>query len=279
MKFEIRLDEKLGNLNKLPAGYKKLVQYTLKQRTVYALGASENSEIEQLEGVKGDKLTQALNKAVSNVGNPISFFVIADDNGYKLYIPKWSDSESVKKTTEFILAVQEMPGSWKMDVGPLQPEFNIKGMGRGVTRLRDIVDFDSSKVYSLFIVFKDPTLADKKNDRYRARENNDPLAMSTLGWNKDKTNLMQALKDRLPEYKASKRDVKSINDYSVAEMLELIKQRSTINTSEHGIVSLSYMGSSIKLHRRVDGVIIASASTNDNQYGDLVLTKNGFIVV
>lgn len=284
MKFEIKINEALGNLNKLPAGYKRLVQYTLKNIDTSWIGASENSEIEMLENVTGDKLAATLRKAAASKEKKIGFFIVANDNGYKLYIPQ---VDKISATAEFYIAAQEMPPSYELNVGPGQPTFSItSGTGRNSSwkpiRLRDILSLEADVKYSLYVVYQDPVAVEKERKRNERDSNPDLLGIDGSGTSRS----MQRIKAALPTYKASKAETVDFSTLTVSGLYNLL--RSAPKTNEwsdairivvKGIDGMCDFYPDTKSGERItiDGVRVGQLR-NDNSTKSVYLTTKGFVL-
>lgn len=286
MKFTIKLDEALGNLNKLPDGYKRLVKYALKALNSRELRVSENSEIEMIENVTGSKLTQALNKAVDKVNTQIGFFIISDTNGYKLYVPDVYDGEKISKTSRFYLVSQEMPPSYKINVGPMKPQFSVdRGTGRHSSwkpyRLRDLLNLSDDQTYSLYVVYQDPTVVAKVDSR--AKVINDPLSKSHFSG--QQTQLMAGLRDKLPAYKASKSEVVDFGTITVSGLYDLI-ERAPKRDAWSGSVIIAVKGiDGVCEFRRAewfnmkrDGVYVGDLRAESGSDKSIYLTTTGFVL-
>jgi hypothetical protein len=284
---QIRLDEALGNLNKLPKGYKLLVQYALKTLNTRDLRVSENSEIEMIENVTGSKLTQALNKAVDKANTQIGFFIISDTNGYKLYVPEPSDGEKISKTSKFALDSQEMPPSYEINVGPMKPQFSANyGTGRHSSwkpyRLRDLVNLSDDQTYSLYVVYQDPTVLAKMDSRSKVI--NDPLSKSHFSV-KQQTQLMAGLRDKLPAYKASKFEVVDFDTITVSGLYDLIGRApkrdawsGTVNIRVKGIDGACEFRGAERFNMTRDGVFVGNLRVESGSDKSIYLTTTGFVL-
>lgn len=283
MKFKIEINEALGNLNKLPAGYKRLVQYTLKNIDTRWIGASENSEIEMLENVTGDKLAATLRKAAASKEKEIGFFIVANDNGYKLYIPQ---ADKISATAEFYIAAQEMPSSYELSVGPVRPTFDItRGTGRNSSwkpiRLRDILSLEADVTYSLYVVYQDPVAVEK--ERKRNEWDGNPDLLGTNGYGDSLS--MQRIKDKLPAYKASKAETVDFSTLTVPELYNLLQsapKRSewgdAIQMVVKGIDGVCEFSPSRKGGITLDGVFVGDLRIVGKSSKSVYLTTRGFVL-
>ena len=270
----------------MPDGYKRLVKYTLKALNTRDLRVSENSEIEMIENVTGNKLTQALNKAVDKTNTQIGFFIISDTNGYKLYVPDVSDGEKISKTSKFVLVTQEMPPSYKLNVGPVEPQFSANyGAGRHSSwkpyRLRDLVNLSDDQTYSLYVVYQDPTVVAKLDSR--AKLINDPLSKSYFSG--QQTQLMAGLRDKLPAYKASKAEAVDFSTLTVPELYDLIGRAPkrdtwsrTVNIQVKGMDGVCEFRVAREFNMTRDGVSVGELRTESGSDKWIYLTTTGFVL-
>lgn len=283
MKFEIEINEALGNLNKLPAGYKRLVRYTLKNIDTRWIGASENSEIEMLENVTGDKLAATLRKATASKEKKIGFFIVANDNGYKLYIPQ---ADKISATAEFYIAAQEMPPSYELNVGPGQPTFSItSGTGRNSSwkpiRLRDILSLEAGVTYSLYVVYQDPVAVEKERKRNEWDSNPDLLATDGRG----NSLTMRRIKAALPTYKASKAEAVDFSTLTVPKLYNLLQSAPTSNEWSDAVRMVvkgidgvcEYRGAKWFSMTR-DGVYVGNLRTESGSSKSVYVTTKGFVL-
>lgn len=286
MKFEIKINEALGNLNKLPAGYKRLVQYTLKNIDTAWIGVSENSEIEMLENVAGDELVATLRKAAASKEKKIGFFIVANDDGYKLYI---SQSDKISATAEFYIAAQEMPPSYKLKDGPTaQPRFNItRGTGRNSSwkpiRLRDILSLEADVTYSLYVVYQDPVAVEKERKRKEWDSNPDLFGIDGSGTSRS----MQRIKAALPAYKASKAGAVDFSTLTVPELYNLLRSAPKRNEWSEatrivvkGIDGICDFYPYTKSGERItiDGVHVGQLEIEGKPSKSVYLTTKGFVL-
>ncbi len=285
MKFQIKLNEALGNLNKLPAGYKRLVQYTLKNIDTIWIGASENSEIEMLENVAGDKLVATLRKAAASKEKKIGFFIVANGNGYKLYIPQ---ADKISATAEFYIAAQEMPPSYELNNGPMQPRFDItRGTGRNSSwkpiRLRDILSFEADVKYSLYVVYQDPVAVEKERKRKLDAWGGNQDLLGTNGYGDSLA--MRRIKDALPAYKASKAEAVDFNTLTVPELYDLLQSApkrhewsSGIQMVVKGIDGICEFSPLTKGDITRDGVYVGRLDIEGKSSKPVYLTTKGFVL-
>lgn len=207
---------------------------------------------------------------------------MANVNGYKLYIPQ---ADKISATAEFYIAAQEMPPSYKLNYGPMQPSFEIqKGSGRNSSwkpiRLRDVLSFEADVMYSLYVVYQDPLAVAKE----LTRGDPDTYGTDTYGTSR----AMRRIKDALPGYKASKSEVVDFNTLTVGGLYDLMQNapkrydwRPDIQMVVKGIDGVCEFSPSSKScigGMTRDGVYMGELRVEGKSSKSVYLTTRGFVL-